>query len=194
MFSKGQRWHYPPNRLINLLTHELLSSFLIQADEITLQVLLEPGRDPTTKSYMRLFRRGDPDRPVWVYQYHPTRGDEKIGHIGCCAHARRKFMDVVKAQGKNSKSRSGGKAVSDTRRSCKIEKGAREKDLSSDELYRIRQKDSRPVLDDFKKWLLKRPGETPPKGLLGKAIADTLNQWDRLCRVSRGWLPAEDRS
>ena len=126
--------------LLNLFIDEVLSGFLIQADETTLQVLMEPGRDPTTKSYMWLFRRGDPDRPVLIYQYHPTRGgaaareflcdfegcvqtdgysgynfldhDEKILHIGCWAHARRKFMDVIKAQGKNSKSRSGGKALS----------------------------------------------------------------------------------
>jgi len=124
--------------LLNLLIDEVLSGFLIQADETTLQVLLEPGRDPTTKSYMWIFRRGDPDRPVLIYQYHPTRGgdvakaflfdfegcvqtdgysgynfldyDENIRHIGCWAHARRKFMDVIKAQGKNRKSGSGDKA------------------------------------------------------------------------------------
>jgi len=62
--------------LLNLLIDEVLSGFLIQADETTLQVLLEPGRDPTTKSYMWIFRRGDPDRPVLIYQYHPTRGGD----------------------------------------------------------------------------------------------------------------------
>ena len=54
--------------LLNLLTDELLSGFLIQADETTVQVLLEPGRDPTTKSYMWIFRRGDPEKTVLVYR------------------------------------------------------------------------------------------------------------------------------
>jgi transposase len=207
--------------LLNLLTDELLADFLIQADETTLQVLLEPGRDPTTKSYMWVFRRGDPDRPVLIYQYHPTRSsdvakaflrdfegcvqtdgysgydfldrDEKIRHIGCWAHARRKFMDVVKAQGKNSKSRSGGKALSYIRKLYHIEKKAREKNLSHDELYQIRQKNSRPILDDFKKWLLKRSAETPPKGLLGRAITYTLNQWNRLVGyLEDGRLPIDN--
>ena len=46
--------------LLNLFIDEVLSSFVIQADETTLQVLQEPGRDPTTKSYMWIFRRGRP--------------------------------------------------------------------------------------------------------------------------------------
>ena len=33
---------------------------------------------------------------------------------------------------------------------------------------------------DFKKWLDKKKQQTPPKGLLGKAVAYTLNQWHRL--------------
>ena len=196
--------------LLNLLIDEVLSGFLIQADETTLQVLQEKGRDPTTKSYMWIFRRGDPDKPVLIYQYHPTRGgdvakaflrdfegcvqtdaysgynfldyDEKIRHIGCWAHARRKFMDVIKAQGKNHKIGSADKALSYIRKLYQIEKEAREKGLSPDEIYQIRQKESKPILEDFKQWLLSTSLRTPPKGLLGKAVAYTLNQWDRLVR------------
>ena len=54
--------------LLNLLIDEVLSGFLIQTDETTLQVLMEPGRDPTTKSYMWIFRRGDPEKTVLVYR------------------------------------------------------------------------------------------------------------------------------
>ena len=39
-------------------------------------VLAEPGRAPTSTSYMWLFRRGDPQRPALVYQYHPTRAGD----------------------------------------------------------------------------------------------------------------------
>ena len=207
--------------LLNLLIDEVLSGFLIQADETTLQVLMEPGRDPTTRSYMWIFRRGDPEKTVLVYQYHPTRGgavakaflgdfkgcvqtdgysgydfldrDEDIRHIGCWAHARRKFMDVVKAQGKNSKSRIGGKAVSYIRKLYKIEKEAREKGLSPDEVYHLRQKESRPVSDDFKKWLLTRSVQVPGKGFLGIGISCTLNQWDRLVGyLEDGRLPIDN--
>ncbi len=103
--------------LLNLLQDEVQSGSFINIDETTLQVLKEPGRDPTSKSYMWLFRRGDPKKPVLIYQYQPTRSgdvaraflrdfqgyvqtggysgynfldhDENIRHLGCWAHARR---------------------------------------------------------------------------------------------------------
>ena len=45
--------------LLNLLQEEVLSSHYINIDETSLQVLHEPGRKATTKSYMWIFRRGD---------------------------------------------------------------------------------------------------------------------------------------
>ncbi len=194
--------------LLNLFIDEVLSGFVIQADETTLQVLQEPGRDPTTKSYMWIFRRGDPKKPVLIYEYHPTRGgdvakaflgdfegcvqtdgysgynfldhEEKIRHIGRWAHARRKFMDVIKAQGKNRKNCSADKALDYIRKLYRIEKEAREKGLSTDEIYLVRQQESKAILDKFKQWLDRTALRTPPKGLLGKAVAYTLNQWHRL--------------
>lgn len=159
---------------------------MIQADETTLQVLQEPGRDPTTKSYMWIFRRGDPEKPVLIYEYDGYSGydfldyEEKIRHIGCWAHARRKFMDVIKAQGKNRKNGSADKALDIIRKLYRIEKEAREKGLSTDEIFLVRQQESKPILDKFKQWLDRTALQTPPKGLLGKAVAYTLNQWNRL--------------
>ena len=100
---------------------------------------------------------------------------------------------MIKAQGKNRKSGSGDKALSYIRKLYWIEKEARENDLSSDELYQIRQKDSKPILDDFKQWLVKTSLRTPPKGLLGKAVTYTLNQWDRLVGyLEDGRLPIDN--
>lgn len=207
--------------LLNLLTDEVLSGVLVQADETSLQVLQEPGRDPTQKSYMWLFRRGDPDRQVLVYQYHPTRSGDVaraflrgfegyvqsdgyvgydfldhepgITHIGCWAHARRKFMDVIKAQGKNRKTGSGDEALRYIRKLYRLEKMARKRGLSHDELYQLRREQARPVLDDFKAWLTKKSVQTPPKGLLGKAVAYTLNQWHRLIGyIEDGRLPMDN--
>ena len=194
--------------LLNLLEDELLAGSFINIDETTVQVLKESGRDPTSKSYMWLFRRGDPAKSVLLYQYHPTRaGDvantflgnfqgtvqtdgysgynfldqrEGVRHIGCWAHARRKFTDVTKAQGKNRKAGAADKALSYIKKLYKLEKLARDKKYSSEKMYRMRQDEARPILDDFEKWLAKKKLQTPPKGLLGKAITYTLNQWHRL--------------
>ena len=194
--------------LLNLLQDDILSGFYINIDETTLQVLKEPGREASAKSYMWIFRRGDPEKPILIYQYHPTRSgdvvreflgdfqgyvqtdgysgydflDHKNGiqHIGCLAHARRKFMDVIKAQGKNRKTGSADKAMSYFKKLYKIEKEAREKELSPEKILQIRQDQAMPILDDFKKWLSKKQLQTPPKGLLGKAVSYALNQWHRL--------------
>ena len=195
--------------LLNLLQDEVLDGFLINIDETTVQVLAEPGRDPTQKSYMWIFRRGDSEKSALIYQYHPTRSgdvaavflrgykgyvqtdgyagynfldsEQDIEHIGCWAHARRKFKDIVKAQGKNrKKTGSADVALNYIGRLYRIEKEAQKKELKPEEIYRERQQKSKPILDDFKKWLMKRSAHTPPKGLLGKAISYALKQWDRL--------------
>lgn len=194
--------------LLNLLQDEVLEGDFVNIDETTLQVLREPGRSPTSKSYMWLFRRGDPEKPILIYQYRPSRaadvaktflGDfrgyvqtdgyvgydfldsvEGIVHIGCWAHARRKFTDVLKSLGKNPKSSSADKALKYIKKLYKLEKKARKGKWSYNEIYHMRQNEAKPILDEFKKWLSKQILLTPPKGLFGKAIAYALNQWKRL--------------
>ncbi|NOZ66655.1 MAG: IS66 family transposase [Alphaproteobacteria bacterium] len=196
--------------LLNLIQDEILAGILINIDETPLQVLREPGRSPTSKSYMWIFRRGDPENPAIVFQYHPNRSgdvpkaflrgfkgyvqtdayagynflefEKDIHHIGCWAHARRNFMDVIKAQGKtkNRKTGSGDQALSYIQKLYRFEKEARTNELSPEAVYKMRQEKAKPILTEFKKWLTKKSTQTPPKGLLGKAVSYTLKQWDRL--------------
>ena len=197
--------------LLAALIREQWDGPLIQADETPLQVLKEPGRAATTKSYMWLFRGGPRGRPVVVYQYHPSRGQEvaarylegyegvvqtdgyagydfldkwpKVVHAGCWAHARRKFADVVRARGKESKGTGNAdRALEFIRQLYAVEATARKQELSPANLWQKRQEESRPVLKDFEKWLRDKESQTPPKGLLGQAIRYTLNQWPRLVR------------
>jgi transposase len=56
--------------LVSELKESLLAEELLHADETTLQVLNEPGREATTKSYMWLYRTSsDSDKPVILYDY-----------------------------------------------------------------------------------------------------------------------------
>ncbi len=195
--------------LLNLLQDEILEGNFVNIDETTLQVLKEPGRSPTSKSYMWIFRRGDPERPILIYKYHPSRAGrvamdflghdfkgyvqtdgysgynflddmEDVIHIGCWAHARRGFTDVVKSLGKKSKSGSADKALNYIKQLYKLERKASKNNWSYSEIYRMRQEKAKPILNEFKKWLSKEILQTPQKGLLGRAIAYTLNQWKRL--------------
>lgn len=195
--------------LKNLLRQEILSGPLINIDETTVQVLKEPGKAATSKSYMWVFRGGDPGAPSFYFHYHPTRaGDvpagfldrykgvvqtdgyvaydfldvkKDIDHLGCLAHARRKFMEAQKARGKNNKKTGGPdvalKYIQDLYR---IEKRAKKQNLSANELVDLRQKEAKPILDKMHAWLVKKSMHLIPKSLLGKAVTYTLKQWDRL--------------
>lgn len=204
--------------LLELMQEEIRSGPLINVDETPLQVLAEIGRAAKAKSYMWIFRGGAPKRPALVFQYHPTRSGDpaavflrdyqgcvqtdgytgydfldhqpEVIHAGCWAHARRKFNDVLKAAGKTIK-RDGiaGEALNWIGKLYKIEAVMREAELDQEAIYQQRQELAVPVLADFRQWLLERQREVPPKSLLGKAIAYTMNQWKRLRRyVEHGLL------
>jgi transposase len=211
--------------LLALMQKEMCSGPLINADETPLQVLKEPGRSNTGKSYMWVYVGGAQDRPVRLYQYHPTRSgtvaleflkdyrgyvqsdafsgydhlDRKddIRLLGCWAHVRRKFMDVVKAKKKVRSSRNPKSLADDALVMIgslyHVEKYAREKELNPDEIHMLRREKSEPVLEQFKIWLDKNQPVTPPKGLLGKAIQYALNHWPKLTvYIEKGWLPIDN--
>lgn len=205
---------YTANRcdpLFTLLHQVLLSGPLINIDETTVQVLDEPGRANTSKSYMWVIRGGPIDYPIILYHYHPSRsaevpinflkgykgyiqadgfsGYDSVGQqpgvtlVGCWAHARRKFVEVLKAcTNKDKKESKAAIALHYIGKLYAIEKTAKQEGLSFEEIYRLRQEKSKPLLEEFKVWLNQVYDQTPPKGLLGKAIGYTLNQWHKLIR------------
>ena len=199
--------------VIDLLHQEIRSGPLINIDESPLQVLKEPGRSNTAKSFMWVFCGGPPTRPVVLYQYHPTRsGQTALGllddyrgyvqsdgysgydhltgrpgiiHLGCMVHVRRKFMDVVKVRKKARGKQAASKGLADEALDFigalyRIERQARERELSPEQIRDLRQQEAKPILDRFKTWLDVYHPQVPPKSLLGKAIQYALNQWNRL--------------
>lgn len=81
---------------------------------------------------------------------------EGVRHIGCWAHAQRKLIDVTKALGKNRKAGAAYKALSYIEKLYKLEKTARDKKFTPQQIYRMRQEETRVILDDFEKWLAKK--------------------------------------
>lgn len=191
--------------LLEILKQDLLAGPLIGADETTLQVLREPGRKNTTKSYMWLLCGGPPGRPVLYYEYRPTRsavflkdflkdyrgvlqsdgfsGYDAIGemigitHAGCWAHARRKFFDARK---NNPDSESLRYILELIGKLYAIEADARDRELKPRELKKLRQRKSAPVLLELKSYIDQCAITVRPQSETGKAITYTLNQWERL--------------
>lgn len=198
--------------LLELMKEDILAGFQIQADETPLQVLQEPDRAATTRSYMWLFRGGTAQKPAMIYQYHETRSGQvakeflqdyqgyvqtdgylgydflgqmpRIRHLGCWAHVRRKFVEMVNAAGKDKdgkkKTGSGEVALGYIGKLYLLEKECAEQKLKPEQIARERQSRAGPILDQFKAWLDKRSPQIPPGSTLGKAISYTLGQWERL--------------
>lgn len=187
--------------------HEMLCRRkVLHADETTLQVLHEPGKAAQDMSYMWLYRTsGDADMPIVLYDYQPDRktkrpteflkefkgylhADGYSGYhglpdgiliVGCWAHARRKFDEALK--GLPPKDQVGSLALRGKQycdRLFAIEKMLA--DCTPDERYAQRQKQAKPVLDEFFSWVSSlRPA---PKSALGKAVHYALEQGNYLKR------------
>ena len=61
-------------RLYDALKQHLLKEAVLHADETEVQVLREPGRDATSKSYMWVYTSGEHSTPCFIYEYAPGRG------------------------------------------------------------------------------------------------------------------------
>ena len=182
---------------------------VIQMDETTLQVLNEPDREDTQKSYMWLARGGPPETPLVIYKYHETRhsqhaknflegysgylqtdgyqgyetalkGNNSIIHVGCLAHARRKFTDASKASKK--KGGSAHIALSMIQKIYRVESVLRDQDLSENEFLEERRKQAGPLLEKFKSWLDEKALKIRPNSNTGQAISYTMGQWDKIIR------------
>lgn len=179
------------------------------ADETVLQVLNEQGKLATSTSYMWLFSGGPPDKFCFVYQYHPSRQEavakqffdsfkgylhadcysayvnldkSRIIHVACIAHARRYFVDIVKAtQNKPGIAKS---AVAWFAKLYAIEKRLKEEKATVEQITHTRLTEVKPILTQFKQWLLTQQKTVLPKSPLGKALFYSIKHWDSLTQYT----------
>ncbi|MDP1573392.1 MAG: IS66 family transposase [Coxiellaceae bacterium] len=191
--------------LIEQLQKNITTYDYAQADETTVQVMNEKDRKNTSKSYMWCYRGGNKDGPVIVYDYQETRGgyhaenflsgfkgylqtdaysgynwtlqNKDIVSVGCNAHARRNFAELVKI------SKTPGLAAEALlfyKKLYKIEAQARDNNLTPEQRHKLREKESKPIVDAFKRFLDHHLTKTSEQGKIGKAIRYCLNHWEQL--------------
>jgi transposase len=210
------------NRIYDALKLRLGSQPLIHGDETTVQVLKEKDREATSTSYMWAYRSGeDSAEPIVLLDYQPGRGQiypqtflgnyrgivmsdgyaawrtlAGARHLGCMAHARRRFVEALKARKKG-----GGppeQALKFFEQLYRVEKMARNEIPRDGETReqgrrRFRQHHSVPILEAFKVWLDAIAPKVLPDSKLGDAISYTLNQWDYLTRYTEdGRMPIDN--
>lgn len=186
------------------LHKQLLQHDLIHADETELQVLREPGKTAQSKSYMWLYRTsGDTDKAIVLYEYQSSRsGDnpksflkgfsgylqtdgyggyssvENVIHVGCFAHARRKFEEAIIAQPKGCRSTTAEQGVAYCTELFGLEEEFTKQKLTYEERKQQRHDHSKPILDAMLSWANTR--NAAPKSKLGIALTYLKNQWEPL--------------
>lgn len=195
----------PLRPIYNLLKDEAIDYDIASCDATTLQVLNEPGRPAETKSYVYCIRGGPPEKSVVLYEYNDVQhkqfvndwfegfqgylhvdGDNFFDLVGqtahivnCNAHARRKFEPIARASKGSGVAK---EAMRFFKELYKIEREAKNNQLSPELRYALRQKKSKPLMDKFKVWLDEIYPTVLPKSPLGIAINYCIKFWDGLTR------------
>lgn len=205
LLNISEKWLRP---VYDVLREQLCRESVLHADETTLQVLKEPGRSSTSKSYMWLYRTsGCTKQAIVLYEYQSTRKAEHAEHflqgfsgwlhadgyhgyhklpgnirvVGCWAHARRKFDEALQTLPKEMQ-KDAPAAIGECycSRLFKLEQAFAE--LTPEERYEKRLEQEKPVLDALLSWANETQAKTAPKSALGRAIHYLLEQWPYLTR------------
>jgi transposase len=186
--------------ICDLLRRRLLEESVLHADETTARVLREPNRAAETKSYEWVYRTGAfAERKISIYDYKMTREQEhpktflkdfkgflhtdgyQVYHnlppgitvIGCFAHVRRKFEDLLKKTPKAKRKGSNAeKGVAYINALFRLEREIA--DLTPEERLKKRLEKGKPISDAFFAWAGSLGAL--PKTPLGKAVGYALSQ------------------
>ncbi len=173
---------------------------VLNADETTLRVLKIHGKPVKKLGQMWVICTGASAKLlIAIYTYRDSRSkvtaEELLGsydgivqtdglgsygsgeylHAGCWSHARRKFVDNIPENDKNSKA---AKAVGIIDRAFALEREARKANVPPEKILEMRQKEVRPIIEEFYNFI---GTLRPSKGShLGAAVTYALNQKDKL--------------
>jgi transposase len=109
--------------------------------------------------------------------YNIFEAKEYVTLLACMAHARRKFEHALDNDPKRAEY-----AMEKIQALYRIEKEARESNLSHEQRKTLRQEKAKPILQEFEQWMKEQLPEVLPKSMIGKAINYTMGLWNRLIR------------
>ena len=189
--------------VVSAMRRDLLSSSYLQADETTVPVQMHDKRGSDHQAY--LWQYGSPGRETvfefqlgrgregpkkflgtWEgilqtdgYQAYDNIGGPKMVHVGCWAHARRKFVDAVKVNPKDAEAIA---MVTRMDALFLVDRHAREQHLSVDERLALRREHADSWAAEIHDECVKLRKTALPKSALGQAVTYTLNMWPKLRR------------
>lgn len=182
------------------LKAQLSHTKILQADETPVKVL-----EKDIKGYMWAYHSLEPKNKFIIFEYNDSRSGKvasdalvnykgilqtdgyggynqlrlkpDVINIGCWAHCRRNFADVIKISNKAGKAHEVMKWIT---KLYQIESEARDRNMGFAERKKLREQQAPPLLEKIHHLLTV---STPlPKSALGKAITYSINQWKYLTR------------
>lgn len=189
--------------IVQAMRRDLLLASYLQADETTVPVQMHDKRGADHPAY--LWQYGQPggetvfefqlgrgrDGPKkflgqWEgilqtdgYSAYDQVGGDKLVHVGCWAHARRKFVDAVKV---NPKDGEAIKMVTRMDALFLVDRHARGERLSVEERLALRRAHADSWATEIHEECLLLRKTILPKSALGQAVTYTLNMWPKLRR------------
>jgi transposase len=211
-----------------LLMHQrLLLSRVIHGDDTSVKLRVE-GAQRTTKAHLWV-GIGNADYPYVVFdftadytalgpqrflegyrgylqadalaQYEGLYGDDRVRHVCCWAHARRKFVAAAEAKDERAEV-----ALGLIRQLYAIERDlppllppsddpilTEQRRQREEQRCQRRQQQAEPVLVELKTWLDEQRPKALPKSPLGQALGYALNNWEALGRyLEQGYLAIDN--
>ena len=200
-----EKWLEPIYQWIH---EELLGCEVLHMDETRIQCNKEPGKAPSSDSYMWVMCSGrSEERQAVYFQYARSRSREtaksllsgfhgylmtdayeaynKIEGVTrslCWAHMRRKFVNSIPLNSQKREIPESAGAEARKRIGKLFDVEARIQDLSYEDKQRIRQEESRPILESFWTWVEETLAAPSMNEELTKALKYAQNQKEGLER------------
>jgi transposase len=203
--NKSARWFIQSAQelrpLVNLLQDEVLDYDVTGCDPTHFQVLNEPGRSPQQKSYVYSIRGGPLERSVRLFVYcasdhkaflqqwfsdyqgylhvdgqnifEDLESTANIVLLFCHSHVRRKFEPIAKMATQPGLAH---QVMLYYQRLYKIERQAKKTQWTASQRHRLRQEESKPLIDEMFEWMKMVAPTTLPQSTLGKAFRYALNR------------------
>ena len=201
--------------LFEALKAEVLRSNYLHADETPIKVMDKDKKGQTHRGYYWVYQNSI--EKIMFFDYQEGRGrdgpmeilenfkgylqtdgynvydvfDKQTGVtlIHCMAHARRMFNEALD----NDQSRAAY-AMKEIQKLYAIERDCKEKKLPVDEVKNIRQEESVPILAALKEWMKQQYVQTTPKSTIGKALAYSIERWEKLSLYTQNGMLSIDNN
>lgn len=205
--------------IFNLMKEDLISSPVINCDETRIRVLNKNGMKIDRNSFMWVMASWQPHRKIVIFEHEPTRSGEAANRllngfsgylqadgydaynsvvngairVGCFAHVRRKYVDSINSLDiKYRKNHSGNKAIAYIKQLYQIEEKFESLPLHERKIKR--EKEVKPIFEEFRKWLDIELVAVPPKTAYGRALNYAHNEWPYLIRYIEHELLTPDNN